>query len=335
MPDQRPPTQRDIARSAGVCAMTVSRARRNDSHISRSEVLRIRKLAARMGYALNPYLSSWMRNVRRRQPIHERETIACIRPSSRENVTSRMIMEGAARFAGGTGYRVESFALDNYPDPRVLFRILRHRGIRGIIIAALNTPLPDELWQHSVVWVHAPRDYPQADFVDHDYYEGMMIALEKLTAYGYRRIAYWSIMLIEPHQRWDAAYLQYQSRIPRERRLPIFRNFREFSFGEMDHWLKTYRPDAVVCAEHHFFQSDFPRRIKEVAWANLGVDSDPIFAGIDQHLELVGENAARMVTRKMELNEIGPSAQPRTITVHPTWRDGPSAPPLKTSRCSR
>jgi len=333
MPDQRPPTQRDIARAAGVCAMTVSRALRNDSHISRSEVLRIRKLAARMGYALNPYLSSWMRNVRRRQPVHERETIAFIRPYAGENLTSGIMMEGADRFAGRHGYRLESFAIDSYPDPRALFRILRHRGIRGIIIGALNNPMPDELWQHSVVWCHSPRGGLQADFVDHDYYEGMKIALEKLTAYGYRRIAYWSIRVIEAHQRWDAAYLQYQTTIPRARRLPI-RIF-EFSSRKMARWLKTYRPDAVVCADHFFFESAFPRQTKDVAWVHLGVESDLAFAGIDQHIELVGENAARMVTRKMELYQIGLSPQSRTITVHPTWRDGPSAPPLKPTDCAK
>ena len=331
MPDSRPPSLRDIARVAGVSAMTVSRALRNSPLVAQAQAHRIRELAGRMVYSLNPYLSCWMQNVRQRQPVYERETIAFICPYAREEVTMKSVREGAERFAGSTGYRVERFPLENYPDPRVLFRTLRHRGIRGVIIASLDIPLPDSLWQHSVVWTHAPRDRPNAEYVDHDYYEEMILALEKLTAYGYRRIAYWSIGLIKPHQRWDVAYRQFQSELAPESRLPIFKNYGTAGFPERIQWLEAHRPDALVSVDSSILPGlkwHCPGIVKDLAWASLGVHSDPDVAGIEQHLDLVGENAARMVTRKMELNEVGPSEQPRSFIVHPTWRDGPSAPPL-------
>jgi DNA-binding LacI/PurR family transcriptional regulator len=334
VPSTKSISLRDIAQVAGVSVMTVSRALRNNRHVSKPEAKRIRQLASQMGYSLNPYLSSWMRQVRRRRHIHDQEVIAFITFNAQhENFPwQKSFRAGAIRFASHIGYQLNTFALDDYPNASALFRTLRNRGIRGVILALLmDAPLPPEIWQHSLVCWHRPRDQEKVDFVDIDYYEGMVLALEKLTEYGYSRIGYWAVPIIKQHRLWEAAYAFHQMDVPAKNRLPVLRlpHYRA-KLSELELWLKVHRPDAIICSDNSIYsllKSAQSRIPQDLAWASLGLESDVALAGINQHLDMVGEAAARMVTRKMELNEIGSPNQPRTVIVQPEWQDGPTVEP--------
>jgi len=129
---------------------------------------------------------------------------------------------------------------------------------------------------------------------------------------------------------WSASYLLNQSRLPGNRRLPLFTSEPEAdAFPAFEKWYRRWRPDALITS-HGF----------EVAWAErLGLTREtlgivcfnrpplPDIAGMDENSHVVGRMACDLVISKLAHNEIGLPQHPRLILIEGTWRDGESLPP--------
>lgn len=131
-------TQKQVAEKLGLTPSAVSRAMRNDRRIPRSTCLKVQKTARAMGYQPDPEISKMMGYLRRSRGSPAASSIALLnlhssdRFASINRFTERMHAH-LERFARECGYALAEFNLLN-ARPEALRRIMRARGIDGIII---------------------------------------------------------------------------------------------------------------------------------------------------------------------------------------------------------
>lgn len=184
-------TQRDIARAAGVDVSTVSLALHGHPRLPVATRNRIRDLAGAMGYRPDPALASiaasrWQgrRNVRGIVLAFLADDLRSAEPEL------KLYHRGIVAQAGQLGYGVEAFSLQDYPSVSAFWRVIRARGLRGVVVGQSRQPLPPELFAERVApTVHCGflREVP-ADMVRPDLRHAVEILLSDL-AQTYRRVA--------------------------------------------------------------------------------------------------------------------------------------------------
>src|SRR5690242_6795383 len=109
-------TVRTIAETAGVSAMTVSRALRGEANVDSATAARIREVADRLGYRRNLLVSTVMSTMRGiRQPLCS-HIIAFLTVDSAgfppvQRMASQLYLQGAQQRASECGFAVEEFIM--------------------------------------------------------------------------------------------------------------------------------------------------------------------------------------------------------------------------------
>jgi DNA-binding LacI/PurR family transcriptional regulator len=135
-------TQRDIAREAGVDVSTVCLSLNGHPRIPPATRERIVALAQEMGYRPDPALSSIA--ITRWQGRRDVKglVIGFLGDAKTESeIEARIQEQGAREQAEALGYGLERFSIRAYPSPEKLARVLRARGIRGLVVAQTRRQL--------------------------------------------------------------------------------------------------------------------------------------------------------------------------------------------------
>ena len=190
------PTLNDIARQVGYSKNTVSLALRGDRQIPEETRERIRKAAARLGYQPNAVVSHLIAQLRAGRTARFQAKLALINAhrdpkAFRTHATIPAYVAGCERRGLQLGYTFDHFWLH---DPKLkaesLIRILRTRGIKGIILVGLmdHNQLPAPLQS---VWPEFPcvvtgvrtRD-PALSFSCVDHHDLVIQAFERARRVG-------------------------------------------------------------------------------------------------------------------------------------------------------
>jgi LacI family transcriptional regulator len=327
-------TLRDIAKAAGVSAMSVSRALRNQPGLSETTRRKILKAAHRHGYKPNPFVSTLMAHVRLQKPVSYHANIAYVVPSRAEYQAAfgyQKYFAGLTKRAADLGYRAELFGFSEAGDcPRRMSDILHARGIRGVLLGAFSTfsaPAFRMDWER---FCSATIGYgslsPALHRASSDHFQAMQLAFEKLMAAGYRRIGFYTLQVVDDwtHHRWSSAFLYSQHQQPVQERVPMLltesREQQEFS-----RWFLQHKPDAVLTK--HIEVLDWIKALgakpPEVGFMHL--DWIPEFgdvAGINQNSELVAAAAVDLVVEQFHWNESGVPSHPKAVLVQSEWIPG-------------
>ena len=181
------PTIRDIANMVGVHHSTVSRALNADQKqkISPKVVRAVEKAAEKLGYLPNIAASTLKRN---------RSFALGVLIPDITNPIFPPIIRGIQDVAEGEGYTVITSNTDDDPaKERDAFRMMRGRGIEGIIIATarLSDPTVDECIKYQIPFVLVNRlvrnEGINAVVLDEEC--GVRAALDHLLDLGHTRIA--------------------------------------------------------------------------------------------------------------------------------------------------
>lgn len=328
-----------IASHAGVSKGTVSLALRNNPRISAETRARVQAAAEELGYRPNPAVSAWMAHRRRLCPQTGGESLAFINSwlkleEWRNSPWFTRFVDGARLRATELGFGFEEYWMAEHGmTPARMSKILRARGVRGMLIGSLpvNANSLDFDWAHfaAVAQSHSLAR-PELSRSISDYAHSMQLALCELQQLGYQRIGYISAANLEARtQRLNlSAYLGYQATLPKEKQVAVLEWIQQ-SPKELAAWIRREKPDAIV--SHELKMQDFVREIGievpqkiGVAALNLHPDSPAELAGIDQCLERCGEVAVDLLVSHLHHNELGPPAQPIIALTHGVWKCGNS-----------
>jgi len=331
-----------IAARAGVSKNTVSLALRHDPQIPLETRRRIERIATSLGYAKNPVVAQLMTELRKAHPAGYRRTLALLNANQdakafTNHPTVPAYVDGCRRRAAFHGYKLDEFWLH---DPKLngerLARVLRARGIRGILVVGLmkENRLPERfasLWaQHACVVTGVRTHNPTLPFCCVDHHALVLEAVEQALELGYRRPALVVDETIDRlvDGRFSSGLWIGQQALPAKIRIP---SFNAVDAARTDQtafatWLRKYKPDVL------FTLYNFVRPWVEALGLHVPRDIGLIqlelrrgtenWAGMEQHNDLTGEAAVDMLVGMLHNNEIGPPAFPRATLISGTWVPG-------------
>jgi DNA-binding LacI/PurR family transcriptional regulator len=329
-------TLKHIGDSCAVSKATVSLALRDDPRISEKTRTKIKAVATRLGYRMNPLVSAHSAYVRTARQ-HKAATVlgyltnwtSTAQPAS--SLVNQRCLAGMNARAKELGYRVDQFQLrEQGLTERRLSRILAARNIMGVVVADL-AKAHSELdldWQNvaSVAIGYGLRA-PAIHRVCHDQYGSMRRLLAELTALGYKRIG-----LAMEHRQDErtnhlilAAALAHQHQHGNVRVPPLLPT--DWNREVFLKWHRRHRPDVVVSVLDEV-----------VGWlqdAGVKVPDDTSFAsvctlkpsgsGIFQHFEAIGAAAIDLLVSQLHTNQRGLPQHPQTNSILGSWQLGTTA----------
>ena len=335
-------TMAELARELGVSKNTVSLALRHDPQISAATRERVQAAARRAGYTRDPVVSHLMAALRKSRIPGTSHTLALLnahhdRDAFRTHPTIPVYVEGCRRRAAQQGYHTDSFWLhDPTLDGARLNRILRARGIRGVIVVGMmdENRLPERFlptWkQHACVVTGVRTHEPTLSFCCVDHHALVLQAVERAIALGYRRPGLAIDARIDRlvEGRFSSGMWSGQQALPPEDRVvPFFEVEAARAEPARFHaWLDRERPD-VVFTLYHVVQRWLEERSLRVP-ADLGLiqlerrRDHRDWAGMEQHNDRTGEAAVDMVISFLHNNEIGVPEYPRATLIGASWVPG-------------
>jgi DNA-binding LacI/PurR family transcriptional regulator len=332
----------DVAARAGVSKNTVSLSLRNDPQIPATTRDRIRRIAEEMGYQRNATVAQLMAQLRAGRSKKFEATLALVnanldRHAFTKHPTIPTYIEGCRRRAALQGYVLDEFWLhDPQMDGDRFNRILRNRGIRGVIVVGLmnENRLPERfqpVWRQFPCVVTGVRTrQPALSFACTDHHLLTLRAVEHLLRLGYRRPALVMDPVIERlvEGRFSAGFLIAQQTLPGVETVAPFHQMAE---AERDpaafrRWLKKEKPDVLLTLYNvvkRWVEDAGLRVPRDIGLVQLEWRKDrPEWAGMNQHNDVTGEAAVDMVISMIHNNECTVPEFPRATLVGNTWVDG-------------
>jgi DNA-binding LacI/PurR family transcriptional regulator len=333
-------TLQDLAEKAGVHRSTVSLALRDHPRISKAVRRRVRALAEKMGYRINPLVAALMQSRRSGRAV-KHVAIAYVtnyptrfgwRPPHHDRPD---YFPGAEARARELGYKLEHFWMaEPGMTPERLCDILSTRGIHGVLIGRLP-PGQSELqliWDRfSCVALGLTLRAPKLHRVAEDHYSSACRAMDEMAARGLRRIGFvFSEANDSPGvgERWLGAYFERAMRLnPGEALAPFFLEQHEDSAASFGAWLERWKPDGLLVT-HAMPVVAWLKKIGRRAPADVGlatlVNDRPErgAAGVFCPAAKLGALAVETVVGLMHRGEVGLPTDAHEVLLPAHWRDG-------------
>ncbi len=328
-----------IAREAGVGKATVSLALRNDPRLRLETRERIQEVARTMGYQANAVVSSLMAQLRGSKNPKFQATVGLInasvsRDSLRTNATFKSWSKGIRERSAELGYVLDEFWLhEPGVRPERLAQILRTRNIRGVIIAGVleHRQLPEnfhKLWNElACVVVGIRPEQPALHFACNDQFSTAMHTALELERLGYRRPGLVIDPIIEENidYRFSAGFYARKQAFCSEERVPML-DFRADGEQDFRGWLKSHRPDVIVCTHPEIREWIANAGIScpgDIGLVHLDVTPGMEgWSGMNQNNDAVGAFAVDIVVGQLHRNETGIPERPKCMMIESQWVQG-------------
>ena len=313
----------DLAAELGLSHATVSRALAGNRRISRATRERVAEAAERMGYRPDARMGELMARVRAGRREGYQGNFAAVVLAGRQNTYGqhsavRRFLKGIRERSDAAGYGVSQF----YPeeeglDGKVLGRILRARGIEGVILLAPGRRgLPGDLEWDDFAWVTVGfrMSAPPLHAVTPDWFADGQSAVEVLAERGCRRIGYVHASDSDPllGDSWLGGYLSGMF----ERRLaPMVFRASDHRLDGLVEWVDGRRPDALVV--HSAYPGELMAGRADRPWIftlNLNRRASAQ-AGLVTSCEEVGMTAVDVLTGQLRRGERGVPPFQKTLRV--------------------
>ena len=316
---------RDIAAAAKVCVATVSLALRGHPSIPEATRERIRGVAERLDYRPNARVSELMGEIRRnRAVVRVSDTVALLwSDAARDEVHGYSHL---AEFEQAARQSLErhGFGLDVfYKDDTRVERVLRARGIRGLILAPLiRLPHRHLNWdwsRFSVVIAGSGLWRPEFHRVRFNHFEEMALILHHLRHHGKGRIALISDRQVD--QRSQRAVVGgFLAHAGERTACSVFEsNGRDRV--ELLSWLDESSPDFVIigCAQAVPWVLESKAQAKIVLTSQHLIPVWKQFSGIRQDYARLADTAAGQLIGQLTLHQSGPPADPIKVFITGKW----------------
>lgn len=312
----RRPTLRDVAQLAGVSHVTVSRVVRGDHVVAAPTVARVRAAVKQLGYHPDPALSA-LASYRSSSKGGHGSVLAFL--ESRKTSYSHMVFSGAKTEAERLGYSLEQHVLSDSPALQAkLWRLLYHRGIRGILVGAFAryAVVPEWDWSpFAAVSLGAILRQPMLHAVTTDYFVGVTLAMRHLQGLGARRIGF---AVDVPHEgrtahRWLGGYLAAL-----EGRKPAIYSGDNSDSAAVRRWMVSARMDGLLTMHQSVWAA---RPSSEIPTVFLNTfDCPPGVPCIVYDRKNIGIEGIRLIHHQCLNHEFGLPGEVKVVTLQPSLR---------------
>jgi LacI family transcriptional regulator len=316
-------TMADLAQRLGIARSSVSRALRDDPQISASVRLRVQALARELGYARDAAFEVLAQH---RKGIRSGERRMAVGFLAGSDPQTPKYLEGARAKAAELGYGVDLFRLADYSGA-ALQRMLRSRGIRGIILPILNDrqPLPELDWNRfTAVCCSVDAHHPPFHSVRVNVVSKLSMAWERMIRHGHRRIAIAPAHSDAGPNQLDmrrAAVALYHLRPQAGEHLLWDRPFAESAALRL--WLDQHQPDAVIVGNPCLLP---PLDAHAAAFGRLVphccLVPAPGRPHFDSQPRVIGATALSILHQQIVENQYGFPPDPFTVVIEPHWVEG-------------
>jgi DNA-binding LacI/PurR family transcriptional regulator len=330
---------RDIAGHLGVSHTTVSLALRNSVRLTPAMRQRVQRAAKKLGYHTDATVSALMARLRTIRITSVREALGFItawptRSGWRSAANHARFFDGARRQAHELGYSLDEFWLhEDGMTGRRMTRILRARGIRGLVLHSLpNVGGRLKLdWQYfACVTKGLTVQYPPVHRIVSSHYEDMHLVLTELASRCYRRIGLvlGEALSARVDRAWLASFLLHQNDTPPENRIPALIARPGIEKNGFAQWFDSFQPDVVLFSEQPVVQwlkqrgTQVPQNVGLVHldWSR----SVAPLAGLDSDPEAIGVAAIDLLVGQLQASEFGIPKHEKIIAVRGHWVAGSS-----------
>lgn len=329
---------REVARVTRVSIATVSKALANKPDISPETRSRVLAACQRLGYKTNPLVAALMRSRRRHQSPASGLTLAFVTAFQTADgwrkhpaPIFRQMFAGAQRRAAERNYRLEHHWIyrDGMSNER-FGEVMQARGIKGLLFAPVpdtHTALEMEWTAFSTVVLGLTPSTRRFHRVTTDYYQSMLIAMERCRECGYQRPGFAGRFetVARLEHRWEAAFRVAQERLGFRAVKPLLVD--DWTAEAVERWLRREKPDVIigpVLGKLEESISAAGRSIPEdVGLVGLLVpEPGDRLTGILQDGETMGATAVDQLISQLERNETGLPEHPITHTMIGRWNPG-------------
>jgi len=316
--------------------MTVSLSLRNHPRISEDTRRHVQRLAAKMGYRPDPDVSKLMHHLRVRRKPGYQATIAMLTTLKEADETAyfKAILTSAKRRAEELGYGCTLFHLDTVGPQPALQRILRARGVEGILLMPVekSTELTDLVnWKEfSVMSTTYGVLVPEFHRVVPRQVGNVLLICQELVRLGYRRIG-----LVQSEKQdlrvnhGFAAAVCWQNLLGGSELVRPLIYPGDFPM-ELKTWFKRERPDVIVTSDTNgqLVAQELGLRLPgPVGFVITNKSERSLFAGIDELPEEIGACAIEQLTSMIQRGEKGIPLVPKVTMIRGRWIKGSTVRP--------
>jgi LacI family transcriptional regulator len=336
------PTLQDVAIRAGVHRTTVSLALRDHPRIPVATRNRVKAIATRLGYRINPLVSALMQSRRTGKAVRN-VTLAYVtdyptrygwRPPHHDRPD---FFPGAVERARDFGYKLDHFWLaEPGMTPRRFCDILTARGINGLIIGRLppgENAMELEWEKFSSVALGLTLRSPLLHHVTENHFDTAWQGMRRCRERGYRRVGFvFSEANDSPRvgDRWLGAFLAQQRLYPPADWIPPCPMVPadETAFRS---WFERTRPDVVLASHARpvlAWLGRMGRTVpRDVGVIDLAGDHPELgCAGVYYDPAKIGALAVEMLVGQLHRNETGVPYDQHEALLTGEWRDGKTLP---------
>ncbi len=329
-------TQRDIAKAAGVSHVTVSLALRDHHSISKATRERIKAIAEEIGYAPDPMLVGLSAYRRSERPAAYQSNLGWINghhnPADLYIGGYREYYEGTLHRATELGYILEKINLSEYGyDPQSIMRVLRSKGIKGLVLAPSENPgaeLRIDFSRFCAVRFGYSYNYPILHTVSNAQFRTVTKAVEHLLALGYQRIGMILSQDINRRTAWNfqGGFNAAMQEVPaRHRVAPV--SFKIEDKKGIARWIQKHKVDCILGHGYWLMYNvlgDIGIRVPEdMGYADIAVNQEDMTAsGMRQNSFLSGVAAVDLLNGMMQRSETGIPEVPIHLYTEGLWFEG-------------
>lgn len=338
----------DIAKEAGCSASTVSRALKDSDQISPAKRSEIAKIARALGYIPDPVLSQLAVNRWGTTSSTPGSTLAylCNYNPTNKIVNRIQTLEQAVRTSAIMGYNMEQINVWGQTRSQSVERILKARGITGIIIGYINSSKPafEKVdWSEFTVVTAGSNLYPIPAFhsVRASPFDQILVAGKRVFDSGYRNVG---MVLIFHHEgfmddrfRYGAYHVLKEEAESNGCKLPLLILRHGASMPEHIEqtvaWYNRHKPEAIIGFNAHVYwllriyaKLSMP---EDVAFCTLHGETEPYLSGLESTDGAEGVHAVHLLDILLRSKVRGIPEHPILHRVTHKWREGTTLPSIK------
>ena len=329
-------TLKTIARKAGLGLSTVSYALRGDPKIPAATAERVRRIAASLGYKVDPGISHLMAHIRAGRAPQEAASLAFVWIEADEEESRQSFnadtLRGAKERAQELGYRLHEFWLrSSGMTSERLSDILKARGIVGVVFSGCHRETAVRLqmdWgAHAAAIVGNAPWTPELHRAAHDHHLATKRVMLELAGRGYKRPGGVLDRVVNERtsRAWEGAFLAYHTHPEDARELLRFDEVLGDPSG-FRRWIDRSGVDALVISHPSTFariRKICPGLAKTHGFAALDLLGErQALSGVDVGHNLVASNAVDLVVAQLQRNESGVPTSPHRVLVSGYWHEG-------------